>query len=591
MAKPSYLSPFEAPRPAEIDSLPVDGELLFLDIHSINALRSVQHSIHAEAIDHIRGSHGGLLTYAEIEAEAIGDCTDAFDEVSMDFLKQFISEDAPRFDEYLRIVRSFSIDKISEEEMALGRIDDTTGERDEDTAGYKLLDQTRTEKVAEIIDPAEVAKAEKVALAAEKKAEYEVAKEKLDLARTALAKAEVEYRTKRMFKRKLISDEEYTQLKETYESASRDFSATGFAHIKTERDAAGEPPFTPKELNVIAQTAFAREFGNFVEEQSKISHLTEEGKKVRMYGEATLKKKFLRTALVLGAGVLGMATGGVFAAGFYGAAAGLRVWQVKSAGTVGHSTAKGTERITRKINRGSLRDTNAIIDLNDTDNTDALADIIATGHRQVAERTRSSNSRRRKMVPILIGSALVGGALKGFSEYESSKDTFAQVKQNLTNYDWNPFRTHDVVENSPAKVTGSPAGSEIFTPDPNSPGGTGMEGGLFEPPVKPPIEPASGGIPDFNFGTNPATGDLFRSTVSMDVLDGQGFIYDVEAAGIVPKGYGAELANFLHERGIDNGAHIPGFKYMGMWHTATGSSTWSNEATVALQLFKNQKGL
>jgi hypothetical protein len=550
------------------------------------------------------------------------------------FLGEFIAEDDPAFRYRLHLLNSFSVNRMSDEEWYLGEQQDD-GSYDRTKSGQEKCfvawkkaggkrkvatavldtstdgdDETGDDDADEepdeddTPDPAEVARAERVALAAEKAAEMALANGNLDAARNALAEAEVQYRTKGMFARKKHSKAQYQELKQAYEDAMKTAVIAGFEHKKADRIANDQEPFTAEEINKLAQSTFATEFGEFTKAQNELSFMTNYGKKARKFGEVSLKRRLLRSAAVLGAGAVGMATGGIFAAGMFGVAAGLRVWQTKSAGTVGHSTAKGTERITQKINKKNINETNAIIDLNTSDNIDTVAEVMATGIGQVAERTRSSNSRRRKMVPILIGSALVGGALKGFSEYESSKDTFAQVKQNLTNVDWNPFRTHDVVEASDAVKTPKSGSGLTFSDESTyineaTPTGSGsvstgeVRDSLdnLRPSGSVDIGPELADLSNASTGINPATGDLFRSDLTMSVLDGKGFAYDVESAGIVPKGYGVKLAEYLHTKGFDNGAHIPGFKNLSMWHTSTGTSVWSTEAARALAEFKAASGL
>jgi hypothetical protein len=96
--------------------------------------------------------------------------------------------------------------------------------------------------------------------------------------------------------------------------------------------------------------------------------------------------------------------------------------------------------------------------------------------------------------------------------------------------------------------------------------------------------------PPLKLGIDPMTGDLYRSDIKMPVLDGHGFAFDAEAAGLVPKGMGDELTAHLQSKGLDDGAHIPGFKNGGMWHTETGYSPWSNEAALALAEFNDYIG-
>lgn len=465
MSKPDYLlSPIEAPRAAEIDHLPADGELLFMDIHAVNALRSAQHHILGQSIDHISSTHGGALGFADIEREAIKDCREAFDEVSVDFLKQFIAEDADNFSLYLTTLREFSIDKITDEEMAMGKVDPDTGERDEETAGYIVLEKKRRELSGESVtdddtDPDKTARETRKATAEAAKA---IADGDLDIARESLAKAEVHYRTKKMFGRKLAKNDEYEALKAAYQKASVEAAKAEFELMKATAAASEEAEPTAEQINHKAQALFAEEFNKFAEAQNNEAYFTEYGKKARKFGEVTVGKRLKRIATIAGIGALGMATGGIYAAAMFGTATALRIWQTKSAGTVGHSTKKGTDRITKKVNKSIVEDTKQVISANESTDTDVLASTIGSSHRSVAERTHKSNSRRRKMVPVLIGAALAGGVVKSMAEWNEKKDLIGNVNENIRDTDWkhplrewNPFNHNEgVVEHTDTPTGG-----------------------------------------------------------------------------------------------------------------------------------------
>lgn len=177
----------------------------------------------------------------------------------------------------------------------------------------------------------------------------------------------------------------------------------------------------------------------------------------------------------------------------------------------------------------------------------------------VFDRGGERMSKKRKVAILALG--IVG---TGTVVYLAAKGHIDINPWDGDGVDLNPFNNHPPQGGGGAR--------------PESLGGGSGGGASPQSPLE--VQPPSG------TGINPETGDLFRSDILMQVYDGKGAAQQFEMNGLVPQGYGQQLAQLLHDRGLDNGAHIPGFKDMGMWHTADGTSPWSNEAKQALLDFK-----
>jgi hypothetical protein len=100
-------------------------------------------------------------------------------------------------------------------------------------------------------------------------------------------------------------------------------------------------------------------------------------------------------------------------------------------------------------------------------------------------------------------------------------------------------------------------------------------------------KPGGGHHPGPRGGTPPPTPrPLPKAELHVPIIDGKPFLVDLERAGVVPRGQGQALVNFLHARGLDNGVDIPGFKDLRTWHTVPGYSPLSPKAIQAIADFK-----
>lgn len=267
-------------------------------------------------------------------------------------------------------------------------------------------------------------------------------------------------------------------------------------------------------------------------------------KYARWYNEGGKVKKAI--LLAPGAILVGSGVGTIFGAIGGGIAAGL----VARGAIKGALTGKMSALQARNGTQVDVSSFNASLASKDAVRAPQhLAEEAARLNLVASETDVSKNSRGNKKRAIkAVGVGAVIGAVSG---------TLANL---ATDQDW--FKGSGFG----GKITGRDPFGGQHHPSPKIPGGGGGE------------------LPSPNWGSD-------FSGIRMPVMDGKGFITDVESSGLVPKGYGAEFAQFLHVRGLDNGVDIPGFKNLGMWHTADGTSPWTNNAALALYEFKTTKGL
>ena len=215
----SIMRSYEHPAPTTTEVIyPADIDLLTLE--SVIALRTAQEDFISQAR---RDSIAGLddiddISRASREAEAVAFSN--LDPFTRELMLTKIPEDDEKFDEYFSVLRAFSIDSMADEKFFEGDKDDD-GNYIPETKGWNELRLYRNQQLIERGIPIEDVDDDDDADDTEilNTAEYDAAINNLNLARAALAEAEVQFRTQKWFngpKKRA----ELKRLRDLYEEAS-----------------------------------------------------------------------------------------------------------------------------------------------------------------------------------------------------------------------------------------------------------------------------------------------------------------------------------------------------------------------------------
>jgi hypothetical protein len=434
---------YEIPKPESITALPVD-ELNYLDINSINALRLAQDVFLSKSADEALANLTDRYDIPASRLELANSMAESYtliDTLTKDYLLQYIDETDPKFDEYYAKLRQFSIDNMTSDELANGK-KDVDGNRIVDTEGWRGLLSYRTAEIS-ALTPSEPADddtdpedpelltpnpfTEIIRDLLDKNVE---ASEALKNAREALARAEVEFRSRRWFsghkRRKAL-----VELRDAYNTANVEAAKSHFELEKTRAEEYGKP-MDSQELNQMALVLFSEEFKKYAELQSEESYLTDFGKKCRALGSVPLKERLWRMsrnkAAVVGFGVLAVATGGIGAIFAVGAASTIGVIQTRNSGTFGHGKTEKSKETTDKVIKKTVANTEIAIRENKSVDNDDLAKLVSESTSGVSDRIHSSNRRRRTILGVSMGAAVLGGVFKAYSGWENGSAIFGYIK-------------------------------------------------------------------------------------------------------------------------------------------------------------------
>lgn len=570
-------------------------------VTSINHLRALQTdwlNRESKQQQQIRYPFGvsSLMKYAveaEVSEAASIALSGALDGFNRRYLSQFMPETDPGFESQLNFLNDYSINTMDDMTYLVGPLTNN-GSRDHTKAGINQVIatwQAAGGKLRTIVpptspEPSPEPEPEPVPEPTpepeptptpgdEKEKLYEEKKQALNNARVNLAKLQTDFRHKFGWNGRKRRDD-LADAKAAYEEAVREHIKAGFDVIREEN-----PGITRQEVQQLALTAYANEFQAMLNEQKKPEYVDGTyGRAVRKLGSMSLPKKIALSTLVAGASAAAAITGGVAMATSAIGFLGYRVGKTIIRGPVGHNTESGTNRILGKVTKKTDEAAKRDIEHFSRGSTDEQFASIIGGHilRSAERIDRSDRNRRMTSAGITIAS-LVPGLIGTIHKIQGAQEIRSSASNPLRP-DRDRLGLGDSTPSGEANLPGDIEAPSVDSVADTTPSSTPNIGGEV-------ADMGGASAAEIQYGWNPLTGDLFRSEIHMPVLDGQGFAFDVEDAGLVPKGRGYEFALYLHSLGLDDGAHIPGFKDLGMWHTSTGYSNWSTDAARALWNFNS----
>lgn len=430
------------PSVEDIESLDASDKS-YLSVEAISYLRHFQYNVRNSL------RHETLTSDPSADLEATDAATyDSLHDLNHEYLTNFIGEDDEMFEEYLSHLDSLSINNMSYTEFNDGPLDDD-GNPDASQAGWLKAYRYHQEatkasdpnidddgKGIDIPDPVNPVDPDvDTTPIPVDTAEYDAAINNLNLARDALAKAEVQFRTRKWFNGPK-SRTELKRLRDLYEEASYNASLAHFTKLKEEQDDVLEI----EALRAEAATFFANEFKAYTDAQNNTEYFTKHGKKARALGEASLGKKLKKAILPLGITALGALTGGTGALIGFGIATGMRLKSNIDGGTIGHRTKNQSEALIHKKTKKTKESIDSIIGTLNTDEIGEAARIIASGHKQTAENIHKSNVNRRRFTGAVIGAGALLGAVKIAQNYDNVQSMWQSIKN------FSPFDENKIIE-------------------------------------------------------------------------------------------------------------------------------------------------
>jgi hypothetical protein len=426
-------------------------DMPFVSVAVISKLRSQQYSLRTY----------NRLKLLETNLDADLDIADAdtfsmLDDFVGDYLKQYVNELDPSYQDHFDMIRSVSIDNMNHDSFEKGDLL-PDGTYDEENSGWRKTydyhralveiptanhidaeptaddeDQPPTDPTDDDTDPEDpdlLTPNPFTEIIQNLSVEYADLQAALKPIREARARAEVEFGSRRWFsghkRRKAL-----VELSDAYNAANVEAAKKYFELKKTEAEEIGLP-LESEELNRLAQIYFGEEYAEYAKLQSEASYLTDFGKKCRHLGSLPLKNKLWRmarnTGSVVGLGVLGVATGGLAGAAAFGIAAGIRVVQTRNTGMIGHRNDEKTAKTTQKAIKKTVAKTDETIMANKSVETDDLAKLVAESTSGVLDRIHQSNKNRRRILGATMGAAALVGFAKAYSSWQNGSDIFSHI--------------------------------------------------------------------------------------------------------------------------------------------------------------------
>lgn len=491
----------EAPIKDNIEDLPSDP-VAFLSIQSINALRAAQDKYTSEIRSRAIESAPDIFSASDAVNAAVAEASHDYDEMVTDYLKQFIAEDDPKFEEYKGFLRALSVDMMNDDVFVNG---DKRGDGtyDEEAAGWKLAytyRKTESERLA-TPDDDEVDEDDEDEPDADSDKATEVAEaiERMNELSSAIAKSRKEYAEALARRsRKLRSggksletvNEAESKWRKALEEFTKAYSVKSFNERPTDKDEREWRELTT--TNLIAGTI--EEYKLL--ELAKVTAMEDSkmGKFVGFMNNGGFIKRMLKGA---GVGVVaGIATiplglaGGFIGAGAIvaGGAVGIGRFARSFAGWQGRKPSARDNLATdvASLQEAAKKDGSELsaADLRSLDPIIAIQRVLQAGTRLERNRDRADRKALRRSVAVGAG-AVIAGALVSVGMHA--------LDHKIGVSDWVKDHVHGK----------KPAGKVTTQKTPAvKPAATAVSGTTDTPPVAPVLPPSLPSVPNLPPGAD-----------------------------------------------------------------------------------------